>query len=243
MSYRAEYKKIYNRIQKVAQKGTDGTSEFYQLIDEIIDSGQYDILQNLLYEKYKILAIRYKSIRDLKRESFPIIRRQTNSIFQTELKKLIDSKNLYQVGFYYFDKTTNKYLGDIRELEDVQDWIYYKDPKLAQKQDEIIVINLEVVSGLSSSVLDAIPPFELKPTDEKTLNVGDILTYNQDVYQCITSYTWNVTNQITPTASSYWQQILPPTYSLTIIGDDNTKLIDKYKLAFDLVKTFEYRTI
>jgi len=35
-------------------------------------------------------------------------------------------------------------------------------------------------------------------------------------------------------------QIYSPTYSYTLIDDDNTKLIDKYNQAIDIVKSFIY---
>ena len=62
-----------------------------------------------MFTKYKIQILRYRSVQDMKKQTFPIVRKMTNSTFQTELKKVFDSKNVYPIGYHYFNKTTNIY--------------------------------------------------------------------------------------------------------------------------------------
>lgn len=241
MSYRKEYEKIYNRINNIAKKGKDAVFEYYILINEVIDNGQYNILQDVLINKYKIDLIYFKSVQDLKHKTFSIIRQKTNSSSQIELNKLFDGKNVYPIGYHYFRKTNNQYLGDIKEIEESENWIAYKDPKLTEKQDEIRIINLEVVIGLSQSILESIPEFENNPNKTITFATNSLVIFTGNIYNCIQSYTYNLTNQITPTYSSYWSQKLSPTYSVTTLDDNETKLIDKYSIAIDLINQTSYR--
>ncbi len=243
MLYRKEYEKIYNKINNIARKGKDAIFDYYILIDELIDNGQYSILQDVLINKYKIDLINFKSVKDLKHKTFSIIRQKTNSSSQVELTKLFNSKNIYPIGFHYFRKTDNQYLGDIKELEESEDWIAYKDPKLTEKQDEIRIINLEVTIGLSQSILEAIPEFENNPNKSITFATNSVVIYTGNIYNCEQSYTYNISNPITPTYSSYWTQKIAPTYSVTVIDDNETKLIDKYSIAINLLNQTNYRDI
>jgi hypothetical protein len=243
MSYRSEYNKIYNKINNIAKKGKDAIFDYYIFIDEIIDNGQYAILQDVLVTKYNIVAKNFKSIQDLKHKTFSTIRSYTNSSNQVELKKLFDSKNVYSIGYHFFNKTNNKFLGDIKEVEESEDWIAYKDPKLTEKEDEIRIINLEVVTGLSQSTLESIPQFENNPNRSISFATSSQVIYFNNIYECSQTYTYNINNQITPTYSSYWTQKLAPTYSFTLIDDSTIKLFDKYSTAIDLIKSYNYRDI
>lgn len=243
MNYRKEYNKIVTRIENVARKGTEAVYDYRKLIDEIVDGGQFSILEDVFINQFKIDIRQFKSITDLKKETFDIVRQNTFSIFQRDLKKLFDQFGVYSNGFHFYDLSTNKYLGDIKEVEEVENWIAYKDQKLFQKQDEIRVINLEVTPGVSQSIYSAIPPFENDPTKIIRYPFGAQIIYTNNIYECISSYTWSSNNQITPTFSSNWIQMAAPTYSLTIFDDNTVPLLDKYKFAIDKVKSFTYNYV
>lgn len=240
MSYRKEYLKVYKKINTIAQKGTDGVFEYYSYIDEIIDNGEYSLLEDVMITKYNINVQIYKSTYDLKHKTFDKVRSLTTSLFQENLKKLFDKRNVYPIGFHFYDKTNNHYLGDIKEIEEPADWIAYKDPKLSEKQDQITVINLEVTSGLEQSVIEAIPPFVADRTDVFTIEKDELVRYVGNIYECTETYTYTQNTPITPTYSNYWMQIYSPTYSYTLIDDNNVKLIDKYDQAISIVKSFIY---
>ena len=46
--------KIFNKIDKLATKGKDQIQEYYKLIDEIIDKGEYSYLEQCLSKFYEI---------------------------------------------------------------------------------------------------------------------------------------------------------------------------------------------
>jgi len=239
-SYKKEFDKIYKKIDNVARKGVDGIFDWYRLIDELINNGQWDILQDVLFEKYAIVSQNFKSISDLKREAFEKVRFSTNSSSQSQIKKLMDQKGVYSIGIHYYDSSNNIFLGDIIEVEESRDWLYYKDPRLSEKQDQNKVINLEVIVGLSQSNLEAIANFELTSTDSLNFVTGSQVIYLGDIWRCTTAYRWDYTNKITPTFSSNWVKVLSPTYSYTLIGDDNNSLIEKYEQALDILKGVNY---
>jgi hypothetical protein len=240
MSYRKECIKIYKKINSISQKGLDASFDYYAYIDELIDNGQYAMLEDVMITKYNIDIQNFKSIYDLKHKTFDKIRISTTSLFQENLKKLFDKRNVYPIGFHFYDKTNNHYLGDIKEIEEPADWIAYKDPKLSEKQDQITVINLEVTSGLEQSVIEAIPPFVADRTDVFTIEKDELVRYVGNIYECTETYTYTQNTPITPTYSNYWMQIYSPTYSYTLIDDNNVKLIDKYDQAISIVKSFIY---
>ena len=101
MSYRSEYNKIYSRINNIGKKGKDGVFDYYMLIDELIDNGQYSIFQDVLSNKYKIDLQNFKSVQDIKYKTFTTIRNNTTSSFQVELKKLFDTKNVTQLDITF----------------------------------------------------------------------------------------------------------------------------------------------
>ncbi len=240
MTYRKEYNKIFKKIQTIAQKGQDGVFDYYIYIDELIDNKQYVILEDVMKSKFSLNIGNYPSIYDFKKKSYQTIREKTPSRFQQQYNALLEYRNVYQVGLHFYDKDNNHYLGDIKEVEEQEDWIAYKDPSLSEKQDQIRVINLEVTSGLPLSIIDGVPPFITDPNHTTDFVYGDLVRYDGNIFECVIDYSYNVDNPITPSDLDHWMQLFSPTYSLTIIDDDEIKLIDKYNLAIDIVKSFIY---
>jgi hypothetical protein len=162
MSYRKDYNKIVNKINSIALKGKSGIYDYYSYIDELIENSQYSIFEDVLLSKYKINVKIYKTVQDIKKQTFNLIREGTKSSFQVKLKKLFDTNNIYQMGFKFYDSTNNNYLGDIKEVEEKRNWIVYRDPELAEKEDQISVINLEIVKGITQSFIvdDTIPLYD-----------------------------------------------------------------------------------
>lgn len=238
MSYRSEFNKVYTKLSKIAQKGTDGKFEYYEYIDELIDNGRYSLLEDVMNDKFRIDIKRYQSIQIFKHKTFDIVRQNVNSSFQVELKKLFDAQSVYNVGFHFFNKTNNHYLGDIKEIEQIEPYIFYKDPKLVEKQDQSRIINIEVTKGLPESIINAIPAFETSVTSSVQYNQSTQVRYLDNIYECLISYIYSSENQILPTNLNYWTQSITPTYSAILISDDQTTLFDKYTEAINLVKTF-----
>lgn len=91
--------KQFNRIDKLAKKGKDQVYEYYKLIDEFVSNGEYGYFEQTLFYYYKIDIVDYKGVDVVKRKTWPEILFQTNSSFQTKLKKMYDSKKVYQTSF------------------------------------------------------------------------------------------------------------------------------------------------
>lgn len=96
---RKKIEKIFNKIDKLATKGKDQIQEYYKLIDELIDKGEYSYLEQCLSKFYEIEASSFTNVVDIKTKTWNDILFLTNSSFSKKLKKLYDSKNVYQIAF------------------------------------------------------------------------------------------------------------------------------------------------
>lgn len=97
---RKKLEKYYYKIDKLAVKGKDRIFEYYKLVDEFIDKGEFDSFNQTLYYYYEINTSIYNGdIPKLKNKTWESILFQTNSSFQKKLKSLYDSKSVYQQGF------------------------------------------------------------------------------------------------------------------------------------------------
>lgn len=231
---RKEYNKIYNKINKLAQKGSDYVFEYYILIDEIIANGQFSILEDVMITKYRIVVKNFLSIEDFKHFSFTEIRRLTNTNSADLIQKLLTQKSVYLVGYHLYDSITNHYLGDIRE-EETTNSLPYKDRKLIE-----LSIDVYAEVGIPASISAAIPQFENNSILKINYKVGQQLAFTGNLYECTQSYTFSSTNLITPTFSAFWSQISSPTYSRVDITDDTLTLVQKYSQAIDFLKGFTY---
>lgn len=100
-------KKIYSQIDKLAKKGKDHLFEYYKLVDEFINKGDYGFYEQTLYDYYNIDPVKYTSVDEIKKKTWPEILFQTNSSFQTKLKKIYDQKKVYQIGFDIYSMDSN----------------------------------------------------------------------------------------------------------------------------------------
>ena len=91
--------KIFSRIDKLATKGKDQIQEYYKLIDELIDKGEYSYLNQCLSIFYEIEVSSFSNVVDIKTKTWNDILFLTNTSFSKKLKKLYDSKNVYQIAF------------------------------------------------------------------------------------------------------------------------------------------------
>jgi hypothetical protein len=231
--YRKEFNKIYTKINKLAQKGTDYVFDYFSYIDEIIASGKFQILEDVMLTKYEIAIKSFLSVDSFKRFSFKEIRRQSNLVTAESIQKTLKQKSVYLVGYHLFDEDSNHYLGDLKEIETIIT-LGYTNKKLMN-----ISIDVQAEVGLNPSISSAIPQFETSPILTIRYNEGSHLVYTDNIYECIQSYTWSSTNKITPTFSAYWQQIQAPSYSVSIFTSSNS-LLTKYSSAIDYLRTFTY---
>lgn len=99
--------KIYNQIDKLAKKGKDQVFEYYKLIDDIVNKGEYGFFEQTLYNYYNIDPVNYLTVDDVKKKTWSEILFQTNSSFLSKLKKIYDSKNVYQIGINIYSNDLN----------------------------------------------------------------------------------------------------------------------------------------
>lgn len=234
--YTKDIKKISKKINTIAQMGEDGKFRYYEYVDELVRNSLYDVFQYVLLKNYGIHAETYASVKELKEKTFHIIRKGTVSKQQTTFKSTFDSNNVYQIGLHFYDSRNNIYLGDIIEDEENKYNIAYRDPELTSLLYENEIINLNVVVGLSSSIYSAIPTFEVNPNLSIKYYPNTCVVYNDTIWICSATYSWDKNNMITPTWSAYWDVFNGPTYSTLYISDNKISLLDKYKQAITWIK-------
>jgi hypothetical protein len=104
---RKKLEKIYTRIDKLATKGKEYIFEYYKLVDELIDKGDYSLFEQSMYYFYDIDITKWSSVQDVKKNTWNEILFQTNSSIQKKLKKLFDSKGVYQMGLDFYSDSLN----------------------------------------------------------------------------------------------------------------------------------------
>jgi len=98
-SDRKKINKIYSQIDKIALKGKDNYLEYCQYIDDSIEKSDYDNLLQCLYYSYYINIEKLITVDDVKNKTWNQIRILTNLTLTKKIKKLYDSKNVYQTSF------------------------------------------------------------------------------------------------------------------------------------------------
>lgn len=99
--------KIINKIDQIAKKGKDYINEYYRYIDDLVQKGEYSYFQQALDLGYKIDTLDIP-IPDVKKKTWKEILFQTNSTFLTKLKKIYDTKSVYQIGFNIYNQDLNR---------------------------------------------------------------------------------------------------------------------------------------
>lgn len=98
-SDRKKINKIYSQIDKIALKGKDSYLEYCQYIDDSIEKSDYDNLLQCLYYSYYIDIEKLITVDDVKNKTWNQIRILTNLTLSKKIKKLYDSKYVYQTSF------------------------------------------------------------------------------------------------------------------------------------------------
>jgi len=111
--------KINSQIDKIVTKGKDNFLEYCQYVDDCIFRSDYDNLLQCLYHYYNIDIDKLNTIEDIKRKKvWDLIRLNTNTSLSKKIKKLYDSKNVYQTSFDIYTDN-NQFLGTIVEIDDI----------------------------------------------------------------------------------------------------------------------------
>jgi hypothetical protein len=235
-TYREEIDKIYKRIDSLLSKGDDYYIDYIKYIDSLVESGQYGIMGDVFYFKYGIDFSVYRNLQDLKSDTFKKIKIKSTNNFQKNFQKILDQKNVYAIGTHFFDKTTNKYLGDIFEYDTTK-----LSPNLSMDTDLYARLyeskNYFVLAKISDeeSLKEAIPPFNSDLSFGIKYNQGVLVRYENSYYECLSSYTWSINNKITPTFSTYWDEVTPVSQTQSLFTNPKDKLLEKYGKAIDFI--------
>ncbi len=97
--YRKKLDKIYKNIDKLAIKGKDNFLEYYKYVDELVEKGDFDSLQQVLYLYYKIDVIEVNSIDTVKKNTWDKICFNTDTTFLRKLNLIYESKKVYQTSY------------------------------------------------------------------------------------------------------------------------------------------------
>jgi hypothetical protein len=98
-SDRKKIDKIYSQINKIALKGKDNVLEYYQYVDDSIAKSDYDNILQCLYYHYNVDIEKLHTVEDVKKKTWNQIRILTNLSLSKKIKKLYDSKKVYQTSF------------------------------------------------------------------------------------------------------------------------------------------------
>lgn len=134
--------KIYKKINKLANSGYK--ESFYDLLDDLINKGDYFYFENVMEIKYNI-KIKNKTINDIRENIWLEILKQTNPSVFEKIKKIYDNNNVYQIGYDIYNQ--NGILGKIEEISINPNLsMYYYVNKELEKQRGTFVTYLKVTN-------------------------------------------------------------------------------------------------
>ena len=107
MISRKQIDSIFRKIDKIALKGKDFFLEYYTLIDDLSKSGDYDNLLQCLYIHYEIDIDKLPTVDSVKKNTWNKILLMTQSLMSKRIKKLYDSKQVYQTGYDIWSSDPN----------------------------------------------------------------------------------------------------------------------------------------
>lgn len=107
MISRKQIDSIFRKIDKIALKGKDSFLEYYTLVDDLSKSGDYDNLLQCLYTHYEIDINKLPTVDSVKKNTWKKILLMTQSLMSKRIKKLYDSKQVYQTGYDIWSSDPN----------------------------------------------------------------------------------------------------------------------------------------
>jgi hypothetical protein len=129
--------KIHRKIDTLAKRGKDHVFEYYKYIDELVDKGQYGYVEQVMSIYYDIDITNMIDVNEVKRKTWKPILFRTNSTFSTKLKKMYDSKNVYQIGLNIYETHAGTFsstlIGQIYEYD-----VLPNDPKYLSQNSELV---------------------------------------------------------------------------------------------------------
>ena len=97
--YEKKLAKINLRIEKLALKGKDNYIEYYKLVDELIQKGDYNAFEQCIYYYYGIEINDAPDINSIKKSTWNEISFQMTTPFLKKLKLIYDKNQVYQTSY------------------------------------------------------------------------------------------------------------------------------------------------
>lgn len=153
--YKRKLNKIKKRINSIAKVGTDNFLEYYKYIDELLNKGDYSTFQELLQIDYNIDTYEYRSVLEMREDTFKMIVEQTKSDFMQKLTTLYKKRGVYQQSFDIYLDQTGEIIGSIKEIDIKSNYFdyYVKNQQYARLIGETIRI-LEVSNINNESYIE-----------------------------------------------------------------------------------------
>ena len=107
--------KIFNQIDKLASKGREYVHEYHKLIDDLIEKGEYNYFELTLFYSYSLDIKDYQNLIDVKNKTWNEILFQTNSPVSKKIKRVFETKQVYQMGFDVFSDSLSSVQFNISE--------------------------------------------------------------------------------------------------------------------------------
>lgn len=221
--YRKDIEKLYQRIIKIVSKGDGYLQNYIDLIDEMVEYGNSELLQDVMYTKFKIDTRTFANIDALKRNTFKKVASFLQSQSNQNLDTLFKSKGVFSMGTQFFDSMSSQYLGDIKQYN-------------SQTVSQI----LDVYTFFPDLLKNGIPNYPTNPNNTLDYKKENVVYYNNQLFICVQNYTWSKNNRITPTFSNYWVQVYPGTQSYHTIADQSISIIERYSNSIDILRSYQF---
>lgn len=99
---------MFRKLSTIARNGINGYSDYRRFVDDVINNGEIYILDTLFETKYKH-KIKGLTVTKLKsKETYNIVRFNTNSQLLEDISKLFSRYNLSFVNTVVYDNNDNK---------------------------------------------------------------------------------------------------------------------------------------
>ena len=106
--YEKKLSKIYLKFEKLALKGKSYWIEFYNLVDELVEKGDYGPMVDSVYYYYGIDLNEEPTLEGCKRKMWDEILFQTQNPFLVKQKRLYDERKVYQISYNIFSSDNDK---------------------------------------------------------------------------------------------------------------------------------------
>ena len=147
LQYSKRLLKIHRRVKDLAQGGDDYIFEYFKYIDEIVTNGDMYLFEDVMSKYYLFDISKIGSINNIKRQTWPIIKFNTNSSISEDMSSLFKTKGVYQQGLEIYLSSDNTGLGEIREFDNTpQEYKYYYLGKEFSELTKMKTTGLDVVS-------------------------------------------------------------------------------------------------